>query len=142
MASSLLLSLHFITLSSLFLFSCFSSIYSSSDDDFRQQPPVTPINRDLYRTSDALMEEIEALVNRHQDRLHIETFQSTNKGYHAELNVVTYCRNRTAIDDKSKFRILLMITCLPEFWSACKGAYYHRACIKDPLHFKRGAIFT
>lgn len=81
------------------------------------------------------MEEIEALVNRHQDRLHVgvfwiffffslscyllcsfesiifqqmETFQSTNKGYHAELNVVTYCRNRTAIEDKSKFRILLV----------------------------------
>ena len=38
----------------------------------------------------------------------METFQSSNKGYRAELNVVTYCRNRTAIDDKSKFRILLV----------------------------------
>ncbi|GJU35788.1 Zn-dependent exopeptidase [Tanacetum coccineum] len=57
--------------------------------------------------SNALMEEIEALVNRHKDRLHMETFQTSNKGYQAELNVVTYCRNRTAIDDKSKFRILL-----------------------------------
>ncbi|CAI9270450.1 unnamed protein product [Lactuca saligna] len=135
MAFNLHHSRHFITLSYLFLLlcSCFSSIFCSSDNDF---PPVTPINRDLYRTSDALMEEIEALVNRHQDRLHMETFQSTNKGYHAELNVVTYCRNRTAIEDKSKFRILLMITCLPEFWAACTGAYYNRACIKDPLHLK------
>lgn len=98
----------FISISSLLLLlSCFSSISCSSDNDFSQQPPITPINRDLYRTSDALMEEIEALVNRHKDRLHMETFQSTNKGYHAELNVVTYCRNRTAIEDKSKFRILL-----------------------------------
>lgn len=130
--------LQFVILSSsLLLIYCFSSISCSSDNDFSQQQlPVTPINRDLYRTSDALMEEIGALVNRHQDRLHMETFQSTNKGYHAELNVVTYCRNRTAIEDKSKFRILLMITCLPEFWAACTGAYYLRACIKDPLHLK------
>ncbi|KVI07731.1 Peptidase M14, carboxypeptidase A [Cynara cardunculus var. scolymus] len=97
----------FISLLFLLLLSCFFSICCSSEDDFSQLPPITPINRDLYHTSDALMEEIEALVNRHQDRLHMETFQSTNKGYHAELNVVTYCRNRTAIDDKSKFRILL-----------------------------------
>lgn len=133
MAFNLQRSRQFIT---LLLFSFLSRIRGSSDNDLSQQPPITPINRDLYRTSNALMEEIEALVNRHQDRLHIETFQSTNKGYHAELNVVTYCRNRTAIEDKSKFRILLMITCLPEFWAACTGAYYHRACIKDTLHLK------
>ncbi|KAJ9542111.1 hypothetical protein OSB04_028617 [Centaurea solstitialis] len=92
----------------LLLICCFLSIcWCSSEDDFSQPPPITPINRDLYHTSDALMEEIEALVNRHKDKLHMETFQSTNKGYHAELNVVTYCQNRTAIEDKSKFRILL-----------------------------------
>ncbi|KAI7733823.1 hypothetical protein M8C21_011694, partial [Ambrosia artemisiifolia] len=89
----------------LLLFSCLSTI--RCDNDFSQLPPVTPINRDLYRTSAALMEEIEALVNRHPDKLHMETFRSSNKGYNAELNVVTYCQNRTAIEDKSKFRILL-----------------------------------
>nr|XP_043632217.1 carboxypeptidase A6-like [Erigeron canadensis] len=93
----------------LLIFTSIHCIISDKNNDLsqQQQQPITPINRDLYRTSDSLMEEIEALVNRHQDRLHLETFQSTNKGYHAELNVVTYCRNRTAIDDKSKFRILL-----------------------------------
>lgn len=131
--------LHYIIFLLLLFASLLSFIHCTNE---KQQHPVTPINRDLYRSSDALMEEIEALVNRHKDRLHMETFQTTNKGYSAELNVVTYCRNRTAIDDKSKFRILLMITCLPEFWAACAGAYYLRACIKDPFHLKRGAILT
>ncbi|KAF5803957.1 putative carboxypeptidase A2 [Helianthus annuus] len=100
--------LHQLLLFVLFLlFSCFSSVSCGSDHDVSQLPPVTPINRDLYRTSAALMEEIEALVNRHPDKLHMETFRSSNKGYNAELNVVTYCQNRTAIEDKSKFRILL-----------------------------------
>ncbi|KAG5542781.1 hypothetical protein RHGRI_015782 [Rhododendron griersonianum] len=70
-------------------------------------PSSTPINRDLYHTSHALMEQIKALVHRHPDKLYMETFRSKNKGYHAEMTVVTYCRNRKQIDDKSKYRILL-----------------------------------
>ncbi|KAI8005021.1 hypothetical protein LOK49_LG08G00107 [Camellia lanceoleosa] len=70
-------------------------------------PSFTPINRDLYHTSDALMEQIKALVYRHPDKLYMETTGGKNKGYRAEMTVVTYCRNRKDIDDKSKFRILL-----------------------------------
>ncbi|KAL3505486.1 hypothetical protein ACH5RR_035327 [Cinchona calisaya] len=69
--------------------------------------PVTPINHDLYHTSGALLEEIETLVHRHPDKLSIETIFSKNKGYQAEMTVVTYCSKRTDCDGKSKFRILL-----------------------------------
>lgn len=82
------------------------------------------------------MEEIEALVHRHQDKLSIEKISTKNKGYQAELTVVTYCRKRKDCEGKSKFRILLMITCIPEFWSAWKGAHHNRACTKGPLHIK------
>ncbi|CAL5336506.1 unnamed protein product [Camellia sinensis] len=58
-------------------------------------------------TSDALMEQIKALVYCHRDKLYMETTGGKNKGYRAEMIVVTYCRNRKDIDDKSKFRILL-----------------------------------
>ncbi|KAL7212289.1 hypothetical protein ACSBR2_015045 [Camellia fascicularis] len=58
-------------------------------------------------TSDALMEQIKALAYRHPDKLYMETTGGKNKGYRAEMTVVTYCRNRKDIDDKSKFRILL-----------------------------------
>lgn len=71
------------------------------------QLPITPINTDLYHTSGALLEEIDSLVHRHPDKLLIETFASTNKGYHSDMTVITYCRNRKDIDDKSKLRILL-----------------------------------
>ncbi|CAH1439689.1 unnamed protein product [Lactuca virosa] len=55
----------------------------------------------------------------------METFTSSNRGYQAELNVVTYFQKIHEIEeDKSKFRILLMISCLPEFWAACTRAYY------------------
>lgn len=53
------------------------------------------------------MEEIEGLVNRHPDKLLMETMTSKNKGYQAELTVITYSWNRKEIDDRSKFRILL-----------------------------------
>ena len=81
-----------------------------------------------------LMKEIEALVHRHPDKLtvcsccwfsfieawcfwfgyllsifmQIETMKSKNKGYAAEIPVVTYRRGRNNIDDTSKFRILLV----------------------------------
>lgn len=39
----------------------------------------------------------------------METFTGSNKGYQAELNVVTYSQNINEIEeDKSKFRILLV----------------------------------
>ena len=74
--------------------------------------------------SDTLMEEIKALVHRHPDKLYMEVIGSQNKGYRVEMTVVTYCRNRKEIDDRSKYRVLLIIACLPEFWSAWKGAHH------------------
>ncbi|CAK9313237.1 unnamed protein product [Citrullus colocynthis] len=53
------------------------------------------------------MKEIKALVHRHPDKLTIETMKSRNKGYVAEIPVVTYCHGGNNIDDMSKFRILL-----------------------------------
>lgn len=40
--------------------------------------------------------------------MQIETMRSGNKGYLAEIPVVTYCHGRKNIDDLSKFRILLV----------------------------------
>ncbi|KAL2471795.1 Zn-dependent exopeptidase superfamily protein [Abeliophyllum distichum] len=83
---------------------CFSLVYGKSNVT---QSPVTPINHDLYHTSGGLREEIESLVHRHPDKLSIERVFSKNKGYEAEITVVTYCQNRKESDDRSKFRILL-----------------------------------
>lgn len=44
----------------------------------------------------------------------METIGSQNKGYRAEMTVVTYCLNRTEIDDKLKYRVLLV--CLVSHW--------------------------
>ncbi|PON60559.1 Peptidase M14, carboxypeptidase A [Parasponia andersonii] len=68
---------------------------------------LNPIDRDLYHSSGELMEEIKGLVDRHPDKLTLETVKSKNKGYEAEVAVVTYGRRREEGDDRSKFRILL-----------------------------------
>ncbi|KAJ6953337.1 hypothetical protein NC652_005132 [Populus alba x Populus x berolinensis] len=68
---------------------------------------ITSINRDLYHSSADLLEQIKALVHRHPDKLTAETIKTGNKGYKAEITVVTYCRSRKETDDRSKFRILL-----------------------------------
>jgi len=70
------------------------------------------------------MEQIHSLVHRHPDKLSIELIKSGNKGYNAEVNVVTYCRGGKESDDRSNFRILLMIPFLPDFWSAWERAYH------------------
>ncbi|KAG5018165.1 hypothetical protein JHK82_014116 [Glycine max] len=71
------------------------------------QPSVTPINYDLYHSSDNLMEEIRALVHRHPDKLTTETIKAGNKGYGAEVTVVTYCKEKKGNDERSKLRILI-----------------------------------
>ncbi|KAF5741607.1 hypothetical protein HS088_TW10G00611 [Tripterygium wilfordii] len=53
------------------------------------------------------MEQITTLVHRHPDKLSVNTFKSGNKGYNAEITVVTYCQSGRESDDRSKFRILL-----------------------------------
>ncbi|XP_010683637.2 uncharacterized protein LOC104898281 [Beta vulgaris subsp. vulgaris] len=88
-----------------FSFLCFPFL-TTIDADTDRNSIVTPINRDLYHSSANLMGEIEALANRHPNKLSIETIASENKGYQAQIAVVTYCRDRKE-DDKSKFRILL-----------------------------------
>ncbi|KAI3895919.1 hypothetical protein MKW98_025710 [Papaver atlanticum] len=67
----------------------------------------TPINQDLYHSSDALEEQIRDLVSRHPNKLRIETIKTQNQGYLAEISVVTYSHYNNEIDNKSKFRILL-----------------------------------
>lgn len=89
-----------------FLILAFLPFFSPLDAQLDTNSVVTPINRDLYRSSADLMEEIEALVHRHPNKLSIETIESENKGYVAQVAVVTYCRDRKE-DDNSKFRILL-----------------------------------
>ncbi|XP_028784649.1 carboxypeptidase B2 isoform X1 [Neltuma alba] len=71
------------------------------------QPSSTPINYDLYHSSGDLMEEIKALVHRHPDKLTMETIKARNKGYSAEVTVVTYCQGKRENHEQSKFRILL-----------------------------------
>ena len=38
----------------------------------------------------------------------MEILNGQNRGYEADLNVVTYCQNRKETDEKSKFRILIV----------------------------------
>lgn len=71
------------------------------------RPLPTQINRDLYHSSGTLIREIKGLVHRHPDKLRMQTFRTGNKGYKAEISVVTYSRSSKEVDERSKFRILL-----------------------------------
>ncbi|MBA0733939.1 hypothetical protein Gogos_017901 [Gossypium gossypioides] len=101
---------------SFLLFSYLLSVFASlpsftvvkADSDLTR-PSLTPINRDLYHSSDDLIEQIKSLVHRHPEKLTVETIKAGNKGYTSEITVVTYCQSRKETDDKSKFRILLLI---------------------------------
>ncbi|GMJ10581.1 hypothetical protein like AT5G42320 [Hibiscus trionum] len=83
------------------------AIAVATADADRTQPSLTPINRDLYHSSDDLIEQIRSLVHRHPDKLTVETIRAGNKGYKSEISVVTYCHSRKDSDEKSKFRILI-----------------------------------
>nr|XP_029144081.1 carboxypeptidase A6 isoform X2 [Arachis hypogaea] len=76
-------------------------------DAKEQNLTVTPINYDLYHSSGRFLEEIKALVHRHSDMLAMETIKAGNKGYGAEITVVTYSERKRETDERSKFRILL-----------------------------------
>ncbi|KAF3951166.1 hypothetical protein CMV_023152 [Castanea mollissima] len=122
---------HFLSLFFAFLQSFF---LVNGNNDNLTRPPLVPINRDLYHSSLSfwnianptnivviliflvcslefctgyLMEMINGLVHRHPDKLTMETFKSINKGYQAEISVVTCSRGRKDNHDSSKFRILL-----------------------------------
>ncbi|KAK7311015.1 hypothetical protein RJT34_08863 [Clitoria ternatea] len=105
-----------MALSIFVLFSTFSMCFLASSRDLLfvnahsqnlTQSPITPINYDLYHSSGNLMEEIGALVHRHPDKLSVETIQARNKGYGADVTVVTYCKGKNENDEGSRFRILL-----------------------------------
>ncbi|KAG0490017.1 hypothetical protein HPP92_006880 [Vanilla planifolia] len=68
---------------------------------------ITRIPFDLYHTSVSLLEEVEAMVNRHPDKLTMEVLRASNGGYGAEVLVVTYNRLKRQNNNSSKFRILL-----------------------------------
>lgn len=92
---------------SFFLFFVFASFSLVLGNNESNSSTFTPINRDLYHSSVDLLEQIKALVDRHPDKLTVDTIETENKGYQAEITVVTYCRSRRQSGDRSKFRILL-----------------------------------
>ncbi|PKA47823.1 hypothetical protein AXF42_Ash020226 [Apostasia shenzhenica] len=61
----------------------------------------------LYHTSNSLLKEVKALVGRHEDKLTMETLGAANKGYSAEVLVVTYNHVNDQQKNDLKFRILL-----------------------------------
>ncbi|CAL5205528.1 unnamed protein product [Lathyrus oleraceus] len=101
---------------SSFLFSITIYFLSSSQDLFSvngqfinnfTRYSVTQINYDLYHSSRKLMDEIKDLVHRHPDKLSMETVKARNKGYGAEIAVVTYCKGKKDTAERPKIRILL-----------------------------------
>ncbi|KAL6848530.1 hypothetical protein ACP4OV_021824 [Aristida adscensionis] len=69
----------------------------------------TPISRDLYHSSDSILHDIKALVARHTDKLSMDTIRGSNKGYSAELFVVTFNHLKESVDNGSKVHVLLVI---------------------------------
>ncbi|KAE9603505.1 hypothetical protein Lal_00002025 [Lupinus albus] len=94
------LSLLFLTCSDLF------SVHAKSHN-LTHSSSLTSINYHLYHSSGNLMKEIRDLVHRHPDKLNMETLKAGNKGYDAEVAVVTYGKGKSHNDERSKFRILL-----------------------------------
>lgn len=94
-------------MSSLFFFLTLLQLLSAIHGRNQSHASFTPLNRDLYRSSGKLTQEIKGLVARHPDKLRMETMRARNKGYTAELSVVTFGLSRNRVNDSSKFRILL-----------------------------------
>ncbi|CAJ2642851.1 unnamed protein product [Trifolium pratense] len=95
---------------SSFLFSIitfFFFYFLSVHGDNSTQSSITQINYDLYHSSRNLMDEIKEMVHRHSDRLSMEKVKAGNKGYSAEIAVVTYCKGKKDSAENPKLRILL-----------------------------------
>jgi len=60
-----------------------------------------------FLASDSLLREIKALVARHSDKLSMNTITTSNKGYSADLFVVTFNHVKESVDNGSKVHILL-----------------------------------
>ncbi|KQJ92951.2 hypothetical protein BRADI_3g01750v3 [Brachypodium distachyon] len=58
-------------------------------------------------SNDSILHEIKALVARNSDRLTMDTVRASNKGYSAEMVVVTYNHAKETVDNGSKINILL-----------------------------------
>ncbi|XP_020583437.1 mast cell carboxypeptidase A isoform X2 [Phalaenopsis equestris] len=67
----------------------------------------TRIPRDLYHSSGSLLKEINALVDRHPEKLAMEFIRASNKGYGADVPVVTYNHAKQKEKNDSRYRILL-----------------------------------
>ncbi|TVU13040.1 hypothetical protein EJB05_46715 [Eragrostis curvula] len=67
----------------------------------------TPISRDLYHSSDSFLREMKALVARHSDKLSMDTIRASNRGYSAELFVVTFNHMKENADNGSKVHVFL-----------------------------------
>ncbi|PIA46860.1 hypothetical protein AQUCO_01500416v1 [Aquilegia coerulea] len=91
----------------VFFFLAFLQLFSIVNGRNLTHSSFTPFNHDLYHSSRFIAKEIKGLVVRHPDRLRMETMRAQNKGYNAEVLVVTYNRARKDVNDSSKFRILL-----------------------------------
>ncbi|XP_057861349.2 metallocarboxypeptidase A-like protein ARB_03789 isoform X2 [Cryptomeria japonica] len=65
------------------------------------------INYSLYHQSDILLQEVEALVARHRDKMSMKILRSISAGYSAEISVITFAHGQEKAEDDQKIRILL-----------------------------------
>ncbi|XP_057861353.2 uncharacterized protein LOC131069791 isoform X3 [Cryptomeria japonica] len=65
------------------------------------------INYSLYHQSDILLQEVEALVARHRDKMQMKILRSISAGYSAEISVITFAHGQEKAEDDQKIRILL-----------------------------------
>ncbi|KAH9300094.1 hypothetical protein KI387_011677, partial [Taxus chinensis] len=68
---------------------------------------LSSIDYNLYHRSDILLEEVEALVARHQEKMQMKILKSIATGYSAEIAVITFACGKEKAADKQKIRILL-----------------------------------
>ncbi|KAK1262339.1 hypothetical protein QJS04_geneDACA001360 [Acorus gramineus] len=68
---------------------------------------ITPIRLDLYRSSDNLIKDVKALVDRHPDVFTMETMRAVDNDYSAAISVITYNNPKRGLDEKLKSRILI-----------------------------------
>lgn len=68
---------------------------------------LTPIPRHLYHSCDSLLKDVKALVSRHPEKLTVDRIRAEDKGYAADIVVVTYNSGKIPKNGNFKFRILL-----------------------------------
>ncbi|MQL85109.1 hypothetical protein Taro_017625 [Colocasia esculenta] len=83
--------------------------YAVAGDGGASDQSLTPILRDLYHSSDALLEEVRALVDRHPHKFAMDIMKAGDKSYSADILVVTYNHAISDIGSNSTFRMLLIL---------------------------------